>query len=256
MGPPSHQVVPERKKKKWKKDKEKKYRRNYLERKLLLSHPWGASRFRENYFSPSKIFQDENKNYRLQQNHSPRTYFSHLRKIISTFPRVLLSEIYIYICIFASQGDFSWMKFRRVEEKCSVGTRVGRPSKIVSLGNASGFLCQHGSLDVWVTIRRGHRETRPSIIFPSYFLSNFTNVKVNQAKRPVTLGRLDRSCRFTMDRSMGSRDRYRAEQGYFLIFVLHAWMHGRIGAIKSRRFAFVSRMLFLRRLIILHRMER
>ena len=43
---------------------------------------------------------------------------------------------------------------------------------------------------------------------------------------------------------MGSRDRYRAEQGYFLIFVLHAWMHGRNGAIKSRRFAFVSRMLF------------
>lgn len=79
--------------------------------------------------------------------------------------------------------------------------------------------------------------------FPSYFLSNFTNVKVNQAKRPVYTGEA-RSILPIHDGSMGSRDRYRAEQGYFLIFVLHAWMHGRNGAIKSRRFAFVSRMLF------------
>lgn len=68
-------------------------------------------------------------------------------------------------------------------------------------------------------------------------------MKVNQAKRPVYTGEA-RSILPIHDGSMGSRDRYRAEQGYFLIFVLHAWMHGRNGAIKSRRFAFVSRMLF------------
>lgn len=170
MGPPSHQVVPERKKKKWKKDKEKKYRRNYLERKLLLSHPWGASRFRENYFSPSKIFQDENKNYRLQQNHSPRTYFSHLRKIISTFPRVLLSEIYIYMYIRIPRRLF-------MDEISKGGGKVfGWNSGGTSLENSFTRKCVRISVPAWIPGCLGDYSPRTSRNTPVDYLSKLLSI--------------------------------------------------------------------------------